>query len=73
MEETETPSTNAAPITQDEPKRSVLEWQRLKATPAWLFAGAAAGNRWSTAPEVEPTSTTEADYDAAIVRAGGRQ
>lgn len=60
-------------VPEPAPVCSVLEWRRLKSTPGWLFAGAAAGNRWSTAAEVEPTFTTEADYDAAIERAAGRQ
>lgn len=46
--------------------RSVLDWQRDKATPAYLFAGATARERWETSPHAAPTEITEAAYDAVI-------
>lgn len=61
------------PSTELAPTRSVLAWRDAKATPAWAFAGAAAGNRWETSAQVQPTEITESDYDAALERAVGRQ
>ena len=55
------------------PVRSVWHWLATKRTPAWAFNGAAAGRRWATSPQVSPTEITEAEYDAAIVAASGRQ
>lgn len=61
------------PVTAAPVRLSVLYWRASKGTPAWLFNGAAAGNRWETSAQVEQTAITESDYDAAITRAGGRQ
>lgn len=65
---TEDEPTNPAPT-----ERSVLDWRALKNTPAWLFNGAAAGNRWEVSAQAEATAITEAEYDAALTRAAGRQ
>jgi hypothetical protein len=55
-------------------KNLFIEWMHgSKGTPDWLFAGAAAGNRWTTDSNVEPTAITETAYDEAIKRAAGRQ
>ena len=59
--------------TPEPPRLSVLHWREVKQTPAWLFNGAAAGQRWETSAQVTPTDITEAEYDAVITRAAGRQ
>ncbi|MFN7131602.1 MAG: hypothetical protein ACK4N5_05930 [Myxococcales bacterium] len=45
-------------------RRTVEAWATEKATPAWLFAGAKAGERWAIGAEL-----TEDEYTAAIQKA----
>jgi hypothetical protein len=53
------------------PRKTVEVWAAEKKTPAWLFAGAKAGNRWPIGRELEEAEYDQAVHAAANVKIGG--
>ena len=62
------PAPVPEPATASSGRKPVEEHAKAKNTPAWLFAGAKAGEGWALGREL-----TEAEYDAAIERAGSHR
>lgn len=59
---------STTPLPPPAPRLTIEAWANQKATAAWLFAGAKAGERWAVGAEL-----TEAAYDDAVERAGNVQ